>query len=53
MLTISESKTDYIITDMAGNQMKNGCDTKVCVKDLYPGVYFVKTEDQISKFLKN
>ncbi len=53
ILTISESKTDFIVTDMAGNQMKNGCDTNVCVKDLYPGVYFVKTEDQISKFLKN
>ncbi|HET7734169.1 MAG TPA: alpha-L-rhamnosidase C-terminal domain-containing protein, partial [Paludibacter sp.] len=51
-LTISSEPVNYIISDLAGNQIKSGIGTSVIVTDLCAGIYLLKTDNQICKFIK-
>lgn len=52
ILTIGTEPADYIVTDLAGNQMKRGFGTDVNVATLSSGVYFVNVGTQVAKFIK-
>jgi len=52
ILTIGTEPVDYIVTDLAGNQMKRGFGTDVNVAALSSGVYFVNVGTQVAKFIK-
>jgi len=52
ILTIGTEPVDYIVTDLAGSQMKRGFGTDVNVAALSSGVYFVNVGTQVAKFIK-